>query len=444
MKSKRYRREDPFAPYYGYRKKKIRDWLFLILVILIIIFLLYRQESKKIYAVYIDNKVVAYLKEEVEAKNLLQKIHKEKAGEFFKESRISSDIKIKAVKEKRELPPDYLEVAYHKLTNVLELRVNAYAIVVSGKHKVVVKDKKVAEEVLNYLKNKYCQPKGEIKKLYFKEKIEIIPKEVSPENIATSDLAKAILDGKRGGAVYHTIKKGEVAYVIAKRYGISLAELKRENPMTNLENLKIGEKLLIKTTPPVLTVICEQVVKEKRKIPFGVEVKKDKTLYQDQIRVIQEGIPGEKEVTLLVTYENNYPTHKKVLKEKVLKKSVAKRIIQGTKVRHPIHRSNPRYLYYKGISGERIAYQIYLQYRRGNEKGHFRGVYGMKELGVSVGTAHSLNHAFGMHFGNGMSWQKIYSYLQKGDHSFGGRWGCSGGPHDPYSAAEWIKKNILK
>jgi LysM repeat protein len=44
---------------------------------------------------------------------------------------------------------------------------------------------------------------------------------------------------------YHTVSKGETLYRISKKYGISLAELRKLNNLSGDQQLRIGQKLLV-------------------------------------------------------------------------------------------------------------------------------------------------------------------------------------------------------
>lgn len=56
---------------------------------------------------------------------------------------------------------------------------------------------------------------------------------------------------------YHTITKGDTPYNIAKRYGISIDELYKNNPGAEL-GIKIGERLKIKSVEKVETIAVEE------------------------------------------------------------------------------------------------------------------------------------------------------------------------------------------
>ncbi|MGB1581339.1 MAG: LysM peptidoglycan-binding domain-containing protein [Nevskiales bacterium] len=58
---------------------------------------------------------------------------------------------------------------------------------------------------------------------------------------------KLILPGGASGAgtTSHTVKRGDTLSGIAKRYGTSVASLKRLNGISNARHLKIGDKLAV-------------------------------------------------------------------------------------------------------------------------------------------------------------------------------------------------------
>ncbi|GIV28995.1 MAG: hypothetical protein KatS3mg028_0061 [Bacteroidia bacterium] len=46
--------------------------------------------------------------------------------------------------------------------------------------------------------------------------------------------------------IYHTVKKGETIYSIAKKYNVNVSQIAELNNISTQHKVKIGEKLLIK------------------------------------------------------------------------------------------------------------------------------------------------------------------------------------------------------
>lgn len=64
----------------------------------------------------------------------------------------------------------------------------------------------------------------------------------------TSGNAKTYQKAPSSGQIYHIVKKGEILGRIAKNYGVSVQSILNANPGINPKKLKIGQKLIIKTS----------------------------------------------------------------------------------------------------------------------------------------------------------------------------------------------------
>ena len=62
-------------------------------------------------------------------------------------------------------------------------------------------------------------------------------------------LVGALLGGCTSGQVTHVVQRGETAWGIAMRYGVSLDSLKTRNANADLRQLQLGQTLIIKSVP---------------------------------------------------------------------------------------------------------------------------------------------------------------------------------------------------
>lgn len=103
--------------------------------------------------------------------------------------------------------------------------------------------------------------------------------------------------------------------------GISLQEEDKIEPAVDTP-LKEGMKV-------VITRVNTQFVKANAPIDFATEVKKDDELEKGKSKVLQEGVPGEKEITTKVVYENGREISRDIVEEKVVKEPVTKVVSEG-------------------------------------------------------------------------------------------------------------------
>jgi uncharacterized protein YabE (DUF348 family) len=80
----------------------------------------------------------------------------------------------------------------------------------------------------------------------------------------------------------------------------------------------------------IITRVKTETIQEKKAIDFKTVIKKDKDVLKSKSNVSQQGVKGEKSISLDVTYENGKEVARKVVKETVVKQPKSKIIVQGT------------------------------------------------------------------------------------------------------------------
>lgn len=76
--------------------------------------------------------------------------------------------------------------------------------------------------------------------------------------------------------------------------------------------------------------VNSEVVKENEVIDYETEVENDDTLEKSVTKTIQEGVPGEKEITYKVVYEDGQEVSRETINEEVIKEPVKKVVKKGT------------------------------------------------------------------------------------------------------------------
>ncbi|MGH4140761.1 3D domain-containing protein [Clostridium sp.] len=80
----------------------------------------------------------------------------------------------------------------------------------------------------------------------------------------------------------------------------------------------------------IITRVKISTIKQTAPIAFKTITRKDINTLKSKIKVLQIGVPGQKSVTVNVTYENGKEVSRKVISEKVIKAAKSKIIVQGT------------------------------------------------------------------------------------------------------------------
>jgi len=210
----------------------------------------------------------------------------------------------------------------------------AYEFSVDDEKWFIVSDKEKLDALLQEYKEEYIQnidKNALIKKLDLRQKTEIIPVEVKPEEINSFEEAKAKIYAKENESTIIEVQKGDNLWNIAKVNEISIEELEVLNPEINPEKIFPGDKLVVKPFKPVLDVIIELENTVVEIIPFKVTQEKDSTMYRNQKKTIKEGTEGEKEVTYSIILTNGYQSSLDIINEEILKEPVNAIVKVGTK-----------------------------------------------------------------------------------------------------------------
>lgn len=137
------------------------------------------------------------------------------------------------------------------------------------------------------------------KELTKKEERKAEKEEKREEKKAEKEAKKeAKSDNKVDGNVVYEVVPKDTKYSISKRYGITIEELEKTNPVIKKDSLKIGQKLLIKANPEKVEAIAKtETVKEtKQETPktgyTSYQVKPKETLYSlsRQFNLSQNGL----------------------------------------------------------------------------------------------------------------------------------------------------------
>jgi murein DD-endopeptidase MepM/ murein hydrolase activator NlpD len=166
----------------------------------------------------------------------------------------------------------------------------------------------------------------------FKEKVDAEKAQVDPKEILSSDeavnlLLKGSLEEKK-----YKVEEGDVLGSIAEKHKLTTAELLKLNPGLDEDGaLKIGSELKVTVNKPLVHTVVKKEVNEIEKIAYDKEVVEDSSMNKGDTKVKQEGEDGETSVTFISTEVNGSQTDKNVTEEKELKKPVKYIVIKGTK-----------------------------------------------------------------------------------------------------------------
>jgi murein DD-endopeptidase MepM/ murein hydrolase activator NlpD len=166
----------------------------------------------------------------------------------------------------------------------------------------------------------------------FKENVDAENAKADPKEIISSDEAVSLLLKGNLEEKKYKVVEGDVLGSIAEDHKLTTAELLKLNPEMEEEGaLKIGSELKVTVNKPFIHTVVKKEVNKIEKIAYDKEVVEDSSMNKGDTKVKQEGEDGEKSVTFVSTEVNGSQTEKKVTEEKELKKPVKYIVIKGTK-----------------------------------------------------------------------------------------------------------------
>lgn len=233
----------------------------------------------KAYALVINDKEVAFVKDEADAENVIQTLKLEQVKEE----------ELTELEELQNTVNDSLPPLKENQTRLLDV--------------------KLSEEVS------------------FKEE-KVNPNEILAVKEVVTLFKKGTLEEKK-----YEVKSGDVLGGIANSHDLTLKQLLSLNPDLKEDSLlKPGMELIVTYQKPLAVVEVKKEVYKTEEVPFEKKVEEDSSMFKGDTKVKQKGSDGLNGVIYSVTEENGQVVHTETLNTTVLKEPVEEIIIKGTKV----------------------------------------------------------------------------------------------------------------
>ncbi|KUO49783.1 MAG: hypothetical protein APF76_00640 [Desulfitibacter sp. BRH_c19] len=315
------------------RYKGVIGALFVIIIIGVFSFNIYAQPNA--VSVKVDGSVIGIAKGQQQVEEIVEALHKEKEVDGLSLSCIST-IEFEPIKAKKDEIMEEDQAA-SVLEETLVFHYGAFGIFVDGQEKVILEDMKLAEKVVQDVKESYLPANSDsdeinILELKAAEKITIEPVEVDKEDIVSYEDALEALKFGEEEVTYYQVESGDSLWTIAEKNGMRVSELEEANPEINGTLLNIGQDVrLIKPEPAFnVQVKYEQVAEQAISSP--VKYVNTDSLFRGQQKVQEAGSSGKKEVTYFIEVENGKILEKKIVDEVVIEEPKTKVVSVGTKV----------------------------------------------------------------------------------------------------------------
>lgn len=229
---------------------------------------------------------------------------------------------------------DDADTVLKRFTYMGDIQAQAFAITVDGQRIAVVESRKIAEEVLQSVKDMYVSKSSSKKyeEVSFKEDVQIEETSTTLAKINSKNSAlKKIKSGKQQESVYK-VKSGDTLYGICEKLGVTFKELKAMNPkVTENTVLHIGDKFVTQKAVPLITVRTVEVSTFAEKVKYKTEYKESSSYYKGEQVVQRAGTNGKAKITARLVKENGETVSREDLDKEIIKKPINKIVIKGTK-----------------------------------------------------------------------------------------------------------------
>ncbi|MHA7964201.1 LysM peptidoglycan-binding domain-containing M23 family metallopeptidase [Paenibacillus sp. CAU 1782] len=243
-----------------------------------------------------------------------------------------------------------------ELNQLFEVKSFGVQVTVDGEIAGIVKNKDIAEQILDKLKEPYIvngkdakvETMGngnvetvelektktpiELKSVDFVEQISISSVEASPAELDDGEVLLQKLQGRDKNPTTYVVQEGDCISCIAQKFNVSQNSIYENNEWIQNDFLSIGDELDLTVMQPKISVKTEELYSETVSIPRGIEVVYDDSLRVGVSKVENPGKDGKKKLTYLVTKINGELVDQAVVEEETLEKAEPQKVIQGSKV----------------------------------------------------------------------------------------------------------------
>lgn len=249
------------------------------------------------------------------------------------------------------------EATLAKLDELLVPYAKGVEVKVNGKVIGTVKNEATAQAILQQVKNKYAPPAkmksrlqtkamsfsasavsktpstvNRISQVKFIEDVQIGTVKIDPADMmGQNQLYTKIITGSTKKTTY-TVQKGDCVGCIADKFNISPEVIYKNNPSVRDDLIKAGEVLNLTAEAPAVTVHTLESQIETIPTEPQVIIQKRATMKAGETKVIQQGQSGIKRLTYKQVKQNGLMMSEELVGMEVVKKSVPKIVLSGTKV----------------------------------------------------------------------------------------------------------------
>jgi len=186
------------------------------------------------------------------------------------------------------------------------------------------------QSVLNGIKATYCDG-SDNERAEFIQKVEIKDGLYLTDSVLTADQMKAKLTAEAVQKNEHIVQPGDTLSSLARKYNMTLSELRGMNPDIKNDIIYDGEPLMVQRPQPFLRVKVVRTVQYTEEINFTTQKEYDNTKLVTYEKVKVNGVKGSQDVTAELTFVDGVQQSKTIIAIEVTKQPVTKVVVVGTK-----------------------------------------------------------------------------------------------------------------
>lgn len=301
------------------------------------------EDVQRVYAMMVNGQEVGHVPTAARGLLLFDQALEELHQSYQEEVFIEGGVFFRKKTSGRLDPEAVLKAA---IRQSLDVKVDAYAILINGEVICHVRSKIEADKVLEAIQKPFIEriareDNHELYNIALQEDITFRVERIMHAQLVDVDQAVHIITvGEETPRVYE-VQKGDSLWSIARAHGVRMEDIEAANPDMESTTLKIGQKLNIMTIKSLVTVVTKVKFTYTEAVPFKSETKDDNTLFVGDSKVVQQGRNGEKEIEVYIHKENGREVRREKIGEQILKEPVAQITARGTKPRPAPARTAP-------------------------------------------------------------------------------------------------------
>ena len=296
-----------------------------------------RDNSNAVYGMYVNGQEVGSVKFAARGLNIYDKALENIEAEFKEEVFIEGEVFFRE-KAFGNSTPDTDKVLLDGIRKSVDIKTDAYAIIIDGKAACYVRTEDEANQVVDAIKKPYVDTIGSLENhkledVVIKQDITLNKERIFYAQLVDTKRAVEVITVGEEGAREYTVKEGDSLWAIARAFDMRVADIQAANPDLKGEDLSLGQTLNIMAAQSLVTIETKEKFTYTEAIPFTKETKDDKNIYVGESKTVQEGKNGEKKIEVNITRENGKEISREAISETVTKEPLPQIIANGTKKR---------------------------------------------------------------------------------------------------------------